>query len=205
MKAVVIFSGGMDSTTLLYDVISQGFKVEAISFDYGQKHKKELDYAKNTCKALNISHKILDISALNEVAPSVLTRNVEVPEGHYEDESMKLTVVPNRNMVMISLAVAYAIGIEATKVFYGAHGGDRAIYPDCRKEFVEALKKAIKLCDWSKVELIAPYLDITKRQIVKIGRRLGVDYGNTWSCYNGEETHCGKCGTCVERFEALKN
>jgi len=204
-KAVVILSGGMDSTTLLYDVVNQGYEVHALSFDYGQKHRKELEMAQRTTEKLGIKHKIIDLCALNEVAPSALTRDDwDVPEGYYNDENMKQTVVPNRNMVMLSLATAYAIGIRADKLFYGAHAGDHTIYPDCRKEFVEAMKKAIGLADWHKVELEAPYLDMDKGDIAIRGKELGVDYSLTWTCYKGQEKACGKCGSCRERLEAFE-
>jgi len=204
-KAVVILSGGMDSTTLLYDVVNQGYEVHALSFDYGQKHRKELEMAQRTTEKLGIKHKIIDLRALNEVAPSALTRDDwDVPEGYYNDENMKQTVVPNRNMVMLSLATAYAIGIRADKLFYGAHAGDHTIYPDCRKEFVEAMKKAIGLADWHKVELEAPYLDMDKGDIAIRGKELGVDYSLTWTCYKGQEKACGKCGSCRERLEAFE-
>ena len=117
---------------------------------------------------------------------------------------MKLTVVPNRNMVFLALATAYAIGIGASKVFYGAHGGDHAIYPDCRSEFVAAMKKAIKICDWSSITLHAPYLKLTKADILRRGLKLGVDYSKTWTCYLGEEKACGKCGACNERLMAFE-
>ena len=185
-KAVVILSGGMDSTTLLYDAINQGFEVYALSFNYNQKHKKELDVAKMTCESLGVPHKIMDLSILNELAPSSLTRDDwEVPEGHYADENMKQTVVPNRNMVMLSLATSYTIGIDATMLFYGAHSGDHDIYQDCRAEFVEQLSKTIQLCDWNPVTLEAPYLEIDKGDIVIKGKELGVDYSLTWTCYKG--------------------
>lgn len=205
MKAVVIVSGGMDSTTLLYDVMQQGYDVSVLSFNYNQTHKKELEYAKKTCKKLGLEHKIADLLVLNDVAPSALTRDDwDIPEGHYEDENMKQTVVPNRNMVMLSLATSYAIGQKADKLFYGAHAGDHAIYPDCRPEFVEAMQKSILLCDWSKVHLEAPYLGIDKGDIAIRGKKLGVDYSLTWTCYKGREKACGKCGACQERLEAFK-
>jgi len=204
-KAVVILSGGMDSTTLLYDVIKQGYEVSALSFDYGQRHKKELEGAKATCEKLKVKHKVLDLKVLNEVAPSALTReNLEVPEGHYEDENMKQTVVPNRNMVLLSLAASYAIGIGAKKLFYGAHAGDHAIYPDCRKEFVDSMRESIKLADWNEVELDAPYWNIDKGDIAIKGKELRVDYSLTWTCYKGLEKACGKCGACQERLEAFE-
>lgn len=205
MKAVVILSGGMDSTTLLYDVINQGYEVYALSIDYGQKHSKELKGAMKTCEKLGINHKLINLDALNQVAPSSLTRDDQsVPEGHYSDESMKLTVVPNRNMVLLGLATSYAISLKADKLFYGAHAGDHAIYPDCRKEFVNAMKESIKLCDWHKLELEAPYLEIDKGDIAIKGKELNVDYSLTWTCYKGQEKSCGKCGSCTERLEAFE-
>ncbi|KKN22991.1 hypothetical protein LCGC14_0909620 [marine sediment metagenome] len=204
-KAVLILSGGVDSTTLLYNLLDQDYEVYAVSFDYGQKHAKELLCAAEICRKLSVNHKILNLSVLNDVAPSALTRkDIEVPEGHYKEESMKATIVPNRNMVMLSLATAYAISIKATKLFYGAHIGDHEIYPDCRKEFIYAMKQAIKLCDWHQVELKAPFRHLTKVSVVNLGKTLNVDYSLTYSCYKGSEKACGKCGTCVERLEAFK-
>ena len=203
-QAIVILSGGLDSSTLLYDVINQGYNVKALSFDYGQKHRRELDCASATCKKLGIEHKILNLSVLNEVAPSALTRSDwKVPVGHYASENMKQTVVPNRNMVMLSIAAAYAMSNKATKLFYGAHSGDHAIYPDCREEFVEAMKNVIRIADWNPVELKAPYSNIDKGDIVKKGIELKVDYSLTRTCYNSGEKACGKCGSCTERLEAF--
>jgi 7-cyano-7-deazaguanine synthase len=203
-KAVVILSGGMDSTTLLYDVVKQGFDVSVLSFNYGQRHVKELDCAKKTCQKLNLQHKILDLSILNEVAPSSLTReNWDVPEGKYDDENMKQTVVPNRNMVMLSLATSYAIGIKAKHLFYGAHAGDHAIYSDCRPEFVESIGKTISLCDDFKIDFKAPYLFMDKGDIAIRGKELSVPYEDTWTCYKGLEKACGVCGSCSERLEAF--
>lgn len=205
MKAVIILSGGMDSTTLLYDVINLGYEVYVLSFDYNQKHKKELDCAKSICEKLNIPHKVVDLNVLNQLAPSSLTRDDwDVPEGHFEDESMKQTIVPNRNMVMLSLATSYAISIDATKIFYGAHAGDHEIYPDCRKEFIDKMKEVIRICDWKEVELSAHYWNINKGDIIKKGIGLNVPYENTWTCYKGKELACGKCGSCQERLEAFK-
>jgi len=206
-KVVVILSGGMDSTTLLYKALDEygSGNVHAISFDYNQKHRKELECATASCRKLGISHKVVDLSVLSEVAPSALTRDDwDVPEGHYADENMKQTVVPNRNMVLISLAASYAMGLKAKKVLYGAHSGDHDIYPDCRKDFVDALTLTIKLADWHVVELEAPFWDIDKGDIVIIGKTFGVDYGLTWTCYKGKELACGKCGSCVERLEAFE-
>lgn len=207
MISVVLLSGGLDSTTLLYDVISKHGTgdVFAVSFDYGQRHIRELECAKATCQKLDISHKIINLQCLGEVAPSALTRqDQEVPLGHYEDENMKQTVVPNRNMVLLSLAGAYAIGIKAKNLFYGAHAGDHEIYPDCRKEFVEAMQNSFNLCDWSPLNLEAPYIGIDKGDILKIGLGLKVDYNLTRTCYQSTELACGKCGSCNERLAAFK-
>jgi len=204
-KAVILLSGGIDSTTLLYDLVSQGYKVFPISFYYGQKHDIEVANALATCTKLKLSCEVIKLEALRAVAPSALTRSDrEVPNGHYTDEVMKKTVVPNRNMVLISLATSYAIGIGAAAVFYAAHGGDHAIYPDCRPEFLIALNKAIKLCDYERICLEAPYMYWRKADIVKRGIELGVDYSLTWSCYKGRHYPCGTCGTCVERLEAFE-
>ena len=205
MKAVLILSGGMDSTTLLYDLVNQGYDIHAVTFDYRQKHKNEIACAKKTCKKLHIPHKIIDISALNDLAPSCLTRDQwEVPEGNYADDSMKQTVVPNRNMVFLSLAASYVIGIGANHLYYAAHSGDRTIYPDCRPAFVSAMSTAFHLCDWNDVILQAPYLYWTKTDIVKRGISLNVDYSMTRTCYKGGKLSCGKCGSCDERLAAFR-
>jgi len=205
-KAVIILSGGMDSTTLLYDLLYQGYEVSAITFDYNQRHKKEIQCAKKTCKSLKIPQTILPITALNEVAPSSLTRsNLKVPHGHYAEDTMKQTVVPNRNMVLLSLAGAHAISIGAEYLFYGAHSGDHAIYPDCRPVFVSAMTTAFHLCDWNDLVLEVPYMNYTKGDIVRRGLDLGVNYANTWSCYEGKRLSCGKCGACTERLEAFEH
>lgn len=204
-KAVLLLSGGVDSTTLLYDLLTQGFEVHPISFIYGQKHKLEVGCAQASCTKLGIELEIVDVSFFGGLAPSALTRpGIEIPDGHYEEESMKVTVVPNRNMVLISLATSFALSIGAHKVYYAAHSGDHAIYPDCRPEFLIQLGKALKLCDYEKVYLMAPYMYWTKSDIVRKGLELGVDYSLTWSCYRGGAKACGKCGTCVERLEAFK-
>ena len=206
-KAVIIASGGVDSTTLLYDILNQGYEVFALSVNYNQRHSKELEFIAKTCKKLNIPHKAVDLSVLGKelMYNSALTSGgKEVPDGHYKEENMKLTVVPNRNMILISLAVSYAITIGAKKIFYGAHAGDHAIYPDCRKEFVDAAKHAVRLANWEPVELEAPYLGMDKGDIVIKGKGLGVDYSLTWTCYKGREKACGKCGACRERLEAFQ-
>ena len=204
MKAVLILSGGLDSTTLLYDLLDQGYDVSALTFDYHQKHKREIQCAMATCAKLRVPQKIVDISVLGDLAPSSLTRGEwDVPEGHYAEESMKQTVVPNRNMVFLSLAASYAIGIGAQELCYAAHAGDHAIYPDCRPVFVSAMETALHLCDWNDLTLRVPYVRMSKGDIVRKGLVLGVDYANTWSCYKGGARPCGKCGACTERREAF--
>lgn len=207
--AVVIISGGMDSTTLLYDVVaSHGPEnVYAISFNYGQRHECELIKAKQSCDKLGVKHRVLSLSVLNKVAPSALTRrDWKMPKGHYSQDNMKETIVPNRNMVLLSLAAAFAMGIKAQELYYGAHAGDHTIYPDCRKEFIDSMTQSIKLADWNEVELKAPYWEINKIGILKIGTQLGVDYSLTHTCYDPNEDgdSCGKCGSCTERLEAFE-
>ena len=170
-KVIVIYSGGMDSFTVLHKALADGKKPYALSFNYGQRHKKELDYAARVCDELNVPHKIVDISAINAlVGGSALTDDIDVPEGHYEEPSMKTTVVPNRNMILLSLAVGYAVSEEATKVYYGAHSGDHAIYPDCRPEFVEKMNDVCAIANYEAVEIVTPYLKVSKTAILTAGR-----------------------------------
>ncbi|TAA48039.1 7-cyano-7-deazaguanine synthase QueC [Corallincola spongiicola] len=204
-KVVVIYSGGMDSYTVLNKAIKQGYDVYALSFDYGQRHVKELEVAASVCKELAIHHKVVDISAINSlIGGSSLTDDIAVAEGHYEEESMKSTVVPNRNMILLSLAVGYAVSLKAGKVFYGAHSGDHAIYPDCRPEFVLKMNEVAKIANYEIVEICSPYLNDSKIDILTDGLKMGLDYSKTWTCYNGRERACGKCGACVERLEAFE-
>lgn len=203
-KVVVIYSGGMDSFTVLNRAIHDGKQVCALSFNYGQKHIKELDYAANVCAELNIDHKIIDISAINQLlAGSSLTDDIDIPEGHYEEESMKSTVVPNRNMILLSMAVGYAVSVNAGQVYYGAHSGDHAIYPDCRPEFVMKMNDVCKIANYQPVEIYSPYLNDTKIDILTDGINMNLDYSKSWTCYNGRAKACGKCGACQERLEAF--
>ena len=204
-KTVVIFSGGMDSTVLLADVIEQGDEVLALSVDYGQRHKKELEYAAATCQHFGVTHEVADLSGISRLlgGSSQTDPDIPVPHGHYAADTMKQTVVPNRNMIMLSVATGWAISQKADRVAYAAHAGDHTIYPDCRESFAQALDKAIQLCDWHELELWRPYVGITKADIVTVGVGLGVPFGQTWSCYEGGDIHCGACGTCVERREAF--
>lgn len=203
-KVVVIFSGGMDSFTVLNKVAREGYEVYALSFDYGQRHNKELNYAAEACAQLGVHHKVVDISSINQlIGGSSLTSDIDVPEGHYAQESMKQTVVPNRNMILLSMAVGYAVSLEANKVFYGAHSGDHAIYPDCRPEFVHKMNDVCAIANYEAVEIACPYLQVSKIEILADGLKMGLDYSKTWTCYNGREKACGKCGACQERLEAF--
>ena len=203
-KIVVIFSGGMDSFTLLNRMVKERHHVSAVTFDYGQRHAKEIKYAESACLELQVPHKVIDITAINQlIQGSSLTSNINIPEGHYADETMRSTIVPNRNMILLSLAVGYAVSINAVKVFYGAHTGDHAIYPDCRPEFVKKMNDVCTVANYEPIEIVTPYLHYDKGRIVKEGLLMGLDYSKTWSCYNGKELACGKCGACFERKEAF--
>lgn len=205
-KVVVIYSGGMDSFTVLNRALKDGKEVFALSFDYGQRHVKELECASAVCNSLNVKHKVIDISAINQLlAGSSLTDDIEIPEGHYEAESMKSTVVPNRNMILLSLAVGYAVSVGASQVYYGAHSGDHAIYPDCRPEFVNKMNDVCQIANYEAVEIFSPYLEVSKTDILTDGIKMGLDYSQTWTCYNGREKACGKCGACQERLEAFND
>jgi len=201
---VVIYSGGMDSFTLLHLARARGFNVHALSFNYGQRHVRELEVARLVCENAHIPHKVIDIRAMSEVmAGSSLTSDLQVPEGHYQEDSMKSTVVPNRNMILLSLATGYAVTVGAHAVWYGAHGGDHAIYPDCRPEFVEKMDAVCRVANYEPVGIEAPFMAMDKGQILAEGLKLGLDYSQTWTCYNGREKACGRCGSCVERLEAF--
>jgi 7-cyano-7-deazaguanine synthase len=206
MKTVLILSGGMDSATLLYDLIAHGDSVEAIGVNYKQRHGKELAYAAELCSSLGVRFDVLDLSSLSGflTGSSQSDPNVPVPFGKYDEPSMKLTVVPNRNMFMLAAAGAVAIARKADRLAYGAHAGDHTIYPDCRPEFVDAMGRAFGLCDWHTLSLHAPYADMTKGDICKRGVALGVPYEKTWTCYVGGDRPCGRCGSCTERAEAFE-
>ena len=201
--SVIIVSGGLDSITLLYD------KAEtialAISFDYGQNHsKKELPYAEYHCQKLGIPHITIPLTFMHQYFKSSLLEGAEaIPEGHYEEENMKSTVVPFRNGIMLAIATGIAESHELKRVYIANHGGDHTIYPDCRPEFIDAMDKATSAGTFVDVRVEAPYTNISKADIVRRGAALGIDYAKTWSCYKGSEIHCGKCGTCVERKEAF--
>ncbi len=201
--SVIILSGGMDSTTLLYDY--QERIALAVSFDYGSKHnKKELAFAAQHCETLGIKHLIIPLEFMQKYfKSSLLIGGEDIPEGNYDDDNMKSTVVPFRNGIMLAIAAGIAESNGLKHLMMANHGGDHAIYPDCRPGFVDAMSKAISEGTYEGLSIIAPYTNITKTDIARRGKELGIDYTLTWSCYKGGEYHCGKCGTCTERIEAM--
>lgn len=243
--SVVVFSGGLDSTTLVYDMLDDGFTPHLLSFNYGQRHKKELEYALKTSELLGLKHDIVDLGGLAHlISNSALTSHrttgecscgtspmtyegperdcpvhgekSEVPEGHYAEDNMKATVVPNRNMIMLSIAAGVAVNNSYRGVATGVHAGDHFVYPDCRPQFIMATNATVVLGNEGfgsipKLEpgehvtqfIHAPFMEKTKADIAYRAIELKVPFENTWSCYKGGEIHCGKCGTCVERLEAI--
>ena len=201
--SVIIVSGGMDSTTLLYDRRDE--IALAISFDYGSNHNaREIAYAEMHCKRLGIEHITIPLDFMHKYFRSSLLEGADaIPEGHYADENMTSTVVPFRNGIMLAIACGIAESNGLKKVMIANHAGDHAIYPDCRTEFINAMSEAMGLGTYEGISVVAPYSDITKTDIARHGKEIGLNYAETWSCYKGGEKHCGKCGTCVERKEAL--
>lgn len=204
-RAVVIYSGGMDSYTVLHRALRAEDEVYALSFNYGQRHSCELDVAERVCKQLGVSHKIVDISAIHSLIDnsSLTDATQAMPQGDYDDTNMASTVVPNRNMILLSLAIGYAVNIGAERCYYGAHGGDHAIYPDCRPEFVARMNSVAAIANYQPIELLAPYLHASKEDILGDGLEMGLDYTNSWTCYEGGEKACGQCGSCRERLAAF--
>lgn len=202
---VAIYSGGMDSFTLVNELLLDERLHSCLSFDYGQRHKKELDYACAWARRHSVPHTVVNLTsaAFHCMTGSALTRGRDVPEGHYAAENMKQTVVPNRNAVMLSLAIAYAVAHGLDRVSFGAHAGDHEIYPDCRPEFVDLMNKVGLTANWHPVRVEAPYLTYTKYHILSIGFVMNLDYSESWTCYKGHSIACGKCGSCQERLAAF--
>ncbi len=201
--SVLILSGGMDSVTLLYDKKER--IALAVTFDYGANHNaREIPFAQLHCKRLGIRHMIIPLAFMGQYFESSLLSGADaIPEGNYDDVNMRSTVVPFRNGIMLSVAVGLAESCGLKYVMMANHGGDHTIYPDCRPEFVKAFSEAARTGTYPGITLLCPYTNLTKGQIAALGLRLGIDYSETWSCYKGMEHHCGRCGTCVERREAL--
>ncbi|MDX2110680.1 MAG: 7-cyano-7-deazaguanine synthase QueC [Verrucomicrobiota bacterium] len=205
MQVVHLLSGGLDSTVLAAHLLAEGHGVRSLAIDYGQRHRRELDAARAIADHYHLEHRQADLTAVTDLlaGSSLTTAGMAVPDGHYADESMKLTVVPNRNMLFLSLAICWAVSTKSDAVAYAAHAGDHTIYPDCRPEFAASMADAARLCDWHPVALLRPFVNLTKSAIVRRGHELGVPLHLTWSCYKGGAHHCGKCGTCMERREAF--
>ena len=201
--SVIIVSGGMDSITLLYDKKNE--IALGISFNYGSNHNaKEIPFAEMHCRRLGIKHITINLDFMGQYfKSSLLEGGGAIPEGNYADENMKSTVVPFRNGIMLSIAIGIAESNNLKKVLIANHGGDHTIYPDCRPEFIKAIDAAAYAGTFVNAHVEAPYTHITKGDIARIGKRLGLDYAETWSCYKGADKHCGRCGTCIERKEAL--
>jgi len=207
IDSIVVLSGGMDSAVLMAQALNLGKKVAAISFDYGSKHNsRELPMAKGLCQNYKVEHKIICLPFINELfSSSLLQTGGKIPEGTYDSDNMKSTVVPFRNGIMLSIAAGYAESVGATEVLLGSHAGDHFIYPDCRPEFNQAFAHAVDLGTGGKVKINFPFSQIDKRNIGDMGRKLGLDFTRTWTCYKGDDLHCGTCGACDERKYALRH
>ncbi len=208
-RAVAVVSGGMDSVTLAYMLDFEGYDLHLISIDYGQRHAKEIGYARRCAERLGASFDVVDISEVGRLlGGSTLTDDIDVPHGHYAAENMAVTMVPNRNAIMLSIAYGVAVARKAALVAAAVHAGDHYVYPDCRPDFIKAFdrmqRKAVEGFGEESLYLHAPFIGKTKAGIVEVGVELGVPYGDTWSCYEGGELHCGQCGTCTERKEAFE-
>lgn len=202
---IIVLSGGLDSVTLMHEYKDR--IALAITFDYHSRHaKKEISCAQWQCKELGIPHLILELGFMDQYMNSSLFANSseEIPKGSYTESNMKSTVVPFRNGIMLSVAAGIAESKGLKYVLIANHSGDHSIYPDCRPEFIESMSSAIHNGTYNNAEILAPYTNVSKRDIALRGQQLGVDYEHTYSCYNGGDKHCGKCGTCVERKEALE-
>ena len=206
MKTIVICSGGLDSVSLAHKVAAEQDLAGLLSFDYGQRHAKELDFARLCAERLGVTHRVVDLRGVGAaLSGSALTDDVDVPDGHYAEETMKVTVVPNRNAIMLAVGFGMAAAEGADAVAVAVHGGDHFIYPDCRPGFINAFQamQDAALEGYAEVTLYTPYLNGSKGDIVADGAKHGTPFAETWSCYKGGARHCGRCGTCVERREAF--
>ncbi len=205
MKVVVLLSGGMDSVTAFHDARAGHEVVAALTFDYGAKHNhREIPCAMWHAERAGVPHHIVPLAFVAEHFRSdLLVSGGEVPDGHYAEESMKRTVVPFRNGIMLAVACGFAESVGAEGLVIAAHAGDHAIYPDCREPFLAAMARAMEEGTYARIRLLRPFVAFDKAAIARRGAALGVDFAHTWSCYKGGEVHCGTCGTCVERREAF--
>lgn len=205
MKVVVLCSGGMDSVTALHWARREHDVVAAVSFEYGAKHNaREIPWAREHAAGMGVRHELITLDFMERLfASDLLKSGGAVPDGHYEEKVMKQTVVPFRNAIMLSIAGGFAESAGAEGLVIAAHGGDHAIYPDCREDFMRAMGEALRLGTYAGIRLLRPFIAMNKGEIASAGARLGVDFRRTWSCYKGGAVHCGTCGTCVERREAF--
>ena len=205
-SSVVLLSGGLDSSVLLAKLVAEKRRVLALGVDYGQRHAREIDAARAVCAHYGVPYRVADLRADSAFfgANALTDKSVPVSEGAYSETGMKTTVVPARNLLLVSIAASWAIAEKCETVAYAAHGGDHAIYPDCREEFAEKLDAVLRVADWNPLRLERPFVGMSKTEIVALGAKLGVPFGLTWSCYNGGEKHCGKCATCIERAQAFR-
>lgn len=205
MKACVLLSGGMDSVAAFYEVLATHEVAACLSFDYGSKHNaKEIPFAKLHAERHGVTHHVIPLDFMDSLFKSDLLKSGgEIPDGHYAEQTMKQTVVPFRNGIMLAIAAGYAESVEAEALVIAAHSGDHAIYPDCREPFMQAMGTAMEEGTYAKIQLLRPFIDMDKAGIAKRGVELGIDFSETWSCYKGGDLHCGVCGTCVERREAF--
>ena len=206
MKTIVICSGGLDSVSLAHKVAAENELIGLVSFDYGQRHRKEVEFAEAAASRLSVPFDLIDIRQVGQfLSGSALTDDVSVPDGHYAEETMKVTVVPNRNAIMLTIAFGVAAAKQADAVAAAVHGGDHFIYPDCRPAFVDAFQamQDKALDGYADVKLYTPFVHVPKSAIVTEGARHNTPFAETWSCYKGGAVHCGRCGTCVERREAF--
>lgn len=206
-QVIPVVSGGLDSSTMVYHLRKEGYEIPAIvSFHYGQRHARELQFATLLARKLEVEHQIVDLRSITELLAlggSSLVSDTPVPEGHYAEDNMKKTIVPNRNAIMLNVAVGYAVALGADYVATAVHAGDHAIYPDCRPEFIRSMSEAVRLGNEGFHGVLAPFVYSSKADIAYIAMQLGVPLHMTYSCYKGGNEHCGKCGTCVERLEAI--
>ena len=207
MKVVVLLSGGLDSVTALHHMAATEMVVAALSFDYGAKHNaRELPCAADQCRSLHIPNRIVSLNFMADAFKSDLLKSGGIiPDGHYEEQSMKKTVVPFRNGIFLSLGTGYAESLGAEAIAIAAHAGDHTIYPDCREDFLSPMSEAMEKGTYAEIKLLRPFVSMDKTAIVRRGVELKIDYARTWSCYKGGALHCGTCGTCIERREAFMN
>jgi 7-cyano-7-deazaguanine synthase len=205
-NAVVVYSGGLDSTTLLYHLHAEGCEVRALSVDYGQRHRlRESEASAAICQKMGVERRVVELTSLVGLLGnnSLTQHEVAVPDGPYSPKTVPLTTVPNRNMILLSVGIAWAISVGSEAVAFGAHAGPRTNYPDCSPAFASAMDAAAKPCDGRLVTVLAPFVTWSKTDIVRRGQELAVPFDLTWSCYKGGERHCGACGTCHDRKEAF--